>query len=113
MRSIERTCIVIKPKQPFLDWILSVDDDPEFKPTLEEIRNDCRVLLIPEFDTLEEVDAFVKDHYLDIFEMELEGWYLNEDCWPQNRSYHLFKQWIDVEVHTEIIDILTDEYDES
>ena len=49
MFEINRTVLVVKPKQPFLAWALSLDD--EIKDlTLERLRRDCTAYLVPEIE---------------------------------------------------------------
>jgi len=102
MYIINRSIAIIRPKQPFLAWILSVEDDVGV--TLEELRNDANVLLIPEYDSQEDALEYIYTNYENIFEMELEDWYTVEECWPENRSLKFFKEWFDVEIHQMIID---------
>ena len=49
MQSINRTAVVIKAKQPFVDWINSSPDDSS-NYTLEQIDKDNLTFLIPEYD---------------------------------------------------------------
>ena len=37
-----------------------------------------------------------------IFCRELEGWHTDEEAWPQDRSFKVFKQWFDIQ-HYEIV----------
>jgi hypothetical protein len=46
-RDINRSLLVVRPKQPFFDWIQSVDYDAGL--TLERIRNDPQTYLVPEY----------------------------------------------------------------
>lgn len=53
MLDINRGLIVVKPKQPFLDWLHSLDlDDSELQ--LETLRADTNAYLIPEWESDEE-----------------------------------------------------------
>jgi hypothetical protein len=49
MQRINRTAVVIKPKQPFVDWLNQIPyEDHDY--TLEKIRDENTVFLIPDFD---------------------------------------------------------------
>lgn len=52
MQSINRTAVVVRPKQPFVDWLKSLPDD-DFDYTLEQVSTDNLTFLIPEFDSPE------------------------------------------------------------
>lgn len=57
---INRNAVVIKAKQPFVDWVNATPKADEEKGhvfTLAEINADCEVLLIPDYDSLEESRA--------------------------------------------------------
>ena len=47
MSEINRSLIVLKPKQPFLDWAHSLDEERN-KFTLQELAHDSIAYLIPE-----------------------------------------------------------------
>ncbi len=49
-----------------------------------------------------------------IFEMELEGWCLDDEKWPSIRTLGVFLEWFTVEFHSMVIDLsgdpLVDDY---
>ena len=105
MKTINRALIVIKPKQPFLDWLNSQADAPEFEMTLEGLRNEeCTAILIPEFDEYDDVWKVVEGIAPEIFEIELSGWWQVPELWPQNRDFNTFKEWFDIEIHSMVGD---------
>lgn len=108
MLLIDRAVAIIKPKQPFLDWLNRMPDPPA-ELTLEELRIDCTVLLIPEYADTAEGQSFIKGIYDQIFAMELDSWYRDEALWPSHRDYATFLDWFDVEIHSEVIDALDGE----
>ncbi|MBM3129766.1 MAG: hypothetical protein FJ009_14225 [Chloroflexi bacterium] len=105
MLLIDRAVAIIKPKQPFLDWINRTPDPPA-ELTLEELRTDCTVLLIPEYDDPAELQSFLTGIYEEIFAMELDSWDRDEAHWPSHQDYATFLDWFDVEIHSEVIDAL-------
>jgi hypothetical protein len=74
MFKIDRSLMVVKPKQPFLDWAQSVQYE-EGLSLDEHIRHDSLVYLIPQI--LEKADHLrvLKWCYEAVFEAELEAWY--------------------------------------
>jgi hypothetical protein len=108
MDAINRAVAIIKPKQPYLDWANSLPD-PSENLTLEELRTDCTALLIPEFAHKDDEEAFLKEIYAAIFEMELDAWYRDDTLWPRKRDYQTFRDWFDVEIHSTVIDVLEEE----
>jgi len=101
---INRTAAIIRPKQPFLDWLNTLPN-PLKDLTLESIRQEAIVFLMPVYDTNEEVLEIVYSDWDLHFEEQLEGWWKRENEWPQNRSLEMFKAWFDVEICSEVVNM--------
>ena len=81
MYAIDRNVVLSKPKQPFSNgWNGLPENDLQL--ALENLRADCTVLLIPEFEELEQAIAYVDDLYEQIFEAELGSWCDERKLWP-------------------------------
>ena len=111
MEYVDRSLAVIKPRQPFFDW-LKETPDWDLDLTLETLRVDCSALLIPEFDEPEEAVAYIDDMFEQIFDMELASWCMDESIWPKKRTLKMFWEWFDVELHSTVIDT-ADEMDDA
>jgi hypothetical protein len=105
MYQVDRSVAVIKPRQAFLEWLKNMPGY-DLDLTLDQLRMDCTVLLIPEFGEPEEAVNYIDDIYLEIFEAELGSWNEDEATWPAGRSLRLFWEWFDVELHSTVIDTL-------
>ena len=105
MHSINRTAITIKPKQPFIDWINSAPDDGH-NYTLQEISRDNLVFLIPEYDTSDSTTRYIRKNYKTIFDWQLWGWITDEEYWPKNRTWKVFQEWFEVQVSSEVFDLV-------
>jgi hypothetical protein len=106
-RMINRTVVVIKPKQPMLDWI-NQNDEGGMVLTLEDIQRDSTALLTPDMGSDEEVHAYLHDLKPLLFEKELMGWYLHQEGWPEPRTAELFDEWFDLEIHSMVWDTARD-----
>jgi hypothetical protein len=108
MDTINRSVAVVKPKQPFLDWLNALpDSDQPF--TLADIQTDCTVLLLPEFGDDLQAQKFIKKIYPDIFGRELDSFCTDPDWWPSKRDYKTFLRWFDIELHSEVLDTLDED----
>ena len=97
-----------RPSQPFVDWINEADPYPDrIHTSLQSANEDCPVFLIHDF-ACEDIEAWLEQCYLYLFEEVLEQWYVDEALWPQDRTLALFKAWCEVEVHGIIIDLVDD-----
>ncbi|MGE5682546.1 MAG: hypothetical protein ACM34K_16895 [Bacillota bacterium] len=112
MYSIDRHLVIIKPKQPFLDWLKSLAEENS-SLVIEDIRHDNTAFMIPSNELIEQDQKYIKSIFPDLFEMELEEWSLDTDLWPGDRTYELFQEWFDTEIHTIVIDTLEDPVEKS
>jgi hypothetical protein len=109
MQFLNRSVAIIKPKQPFVDWVNSTDPNSDFKMTLEQIRSDPTCILIPEFVHPNEGQSYIKKHYNDIWHWSLYGYWTDEKAYPKSRTYKKFIEWFDVELGSEVLDFLDEE----
>ncbi|MEP7359047.1 MAG: hypothetical protein ABI847_17485 [Anaerolineales bacterium] len=104
--SLNRAAAIIRPKQPLLDWLRS-QPDWDFDLTLEEMRADeALVLLVPDYGTLDEARDYVARNFELVFSLELNGWYTDPNLWPASRTAAMFLEWFEVELHSQIADIV-------
>ncbi|QTE21543.1 hypothetical protein [Polaribacter cellanae] len=94
---INRSAIIVKPKQPFIDWHNNLYPDSK----MDEI--DIDIYLVN--DAIEDLEKFLKKKFDKIFTMVLEDWHTNKKEWPQRRNYKMFNQWFRVEVSETIYDL--------
>ena len=102
---VERSVAIIKPKEPFLNWVNKTFQDMPQELTLEGIRIDCNSYLIPEVAEIEDGINFVDEKFADLFAMEFASWTEDEDLWPKEFSLKMFWAWFDVEVYPTAIDL--------
>ena len=108
MHSINRTAVIIKPKQPFVDWLNSIPGD-NLDYALEGISTDNLTFLIPEHDRPEGSMNYIRKKYSQIFEWELWGWIRAEELWPKNRTWKIFQEWFEIEINSEVFDLVDGE----
>jgi len=106
--AINRIAIVIIPKKPFYDWLNSIEPGEGTDEEASEDK-DNTVYLIPDFDEQFEIEAYLKKICQRIFKNELASWYTDESLWPENRTWDIFKEWFDIEMHTVLYDTLDDD----
>jgi hypothetical protein len=99
---LNRSAIAVTPKQPFLDWLNSVETDNT--RTLDQLEK--TLYLIPDYEDPEEAESLLKVGYEGIFNRELFAWHMGEKSWPKDRSFELFKAWFDVEFFDTVVDIV-------
>jgi hypothetical protein len=97
---INRNAFIIKPRQPFIDWLKKIDGNSLFPHQIDE-----NIYLIKEKDSSEDAEKWLLKNFEKFFEMELEAWLSNEKLWPSNRNYKMFREWFDVFHHSMIYDL--------
>jgi len=92
---LNRSAVVVRPKQPFLDWLKSVDDSglPEVTPDQLE----KTLYLVPDCSDPADAEKVLKRVCEEIFCRELEAWYTDEEAWPRGLSLGKFREWFDIE----------------
>ncbi len=93
---INRSAIIIKPLQPFIDWCSKL-----YPEDLDDI-SATRTYLISE--DIEDIDSWLAKKFDKLFSFELESWHTNKKEWPQKRNYKMFKEWFQIDISTMIYD---------
>ncbi|WP_136247287.1 hypothetical protein [Halomonas borealis] len=95
MKLLNRSALSIRPTQHFVDWVNDLeptqgDDDL----SLGDVERESTVYLIPEMDTPEALEGFVRERYLEILETELRAWEEDERQWPETLDWALFQRFL-------------------
>ena len=98
--SINRNAIVVKAKQPFLDWLNKVDS----KYPITQL-DEGTIYLIREKDSNKAIENWLKRNFDQIFQNELNDWFTDQTTWPTQRTFKLFKEWFEYEMCSMILDL--------
>ena len=101
---VNRSALVVRPQQPFLDWVNAVDP-ADSKVTLQNVVDDPTIYLIPECGTEKDLANVLRLIYEEIFEDQLCAWYTDRECWPQDRSFAVFRRWFEWQWHSMVVDL--------
>lgn len=98
---INRGVVIVRPKQPYLDWAARVGDsgivpDPDGEQT---------VYLVPSYEDRDTALEILREVHMAIFENELHAWHTDEAAWPRGRNFEMFKAWFEVELHSVVEDL--------
>ncbi|MFN8178236.1 MAG: hypothetical protein U0167_09915 [bacterium] len=103
IRVVNRSAAVVRPREPFVRWVMSIDDsDPDLEG---EVRSQASVYLVPPDPNEEEEAAPLSLWFVEVFDRELEGWYLDESLWPQSRDIETFLEWFEVTTESVVVDL--------
>ena len=104
MKTINRSALVVKPAQPFLDWLHRVDPTSTHL-RLDDLRLEPTIYLLPEWDTEDEALQLLAEVSNEIFEEQLNGWYRVPSLWPEDRELNAFLRWFDCSFHSLVVDV--------
>ncbi len=103
---LNRGVLILRPKQPFIDWAKSLTDDEGLAP---DPSGEQTAYLIPDCESEEELADFLDMVHGDLFERELGCWGVDPATWPEERNLTMFHDWFQIEVHTVVEDLVADE----
>jgi hypothetical protein len=104
MDMINRSAIVVKPAQPFLDWLYRVDQTSAHL-TLDDRRHEPTIYLLPEWESKEKALEHLREVSNSIFEEQLNGWYRAPSVWPSERDLNTFLRWFECSFHSMVVDL--------
>ena len=103
---INRAALIVRFKQPFVDWVNGVDKTPHRNSIkLQEVNDDTSVFLISN-EMAAQFDRWLKRNHRPLFEEILEEWYTDASLWPESRTLEEFNAWFDIELHCMVLDTL-------
>jgi hypothetical protein len=98
---INRSAIILKPQQPFIDWYFNLN--PEDELSFEDDIKKTNIYLVD--DRIDDIEKWLIKKFDKFFMMELDEWCSVKKNWPQKRNYKMFKQWFQVDVSAMIYDL--------
>ncbi len=98
---VDRSSVSVKPKQVFIDWVRTFSPDE----SVESISEIAGAYLVKEMDNDEDVENWLKKNFDKIFTIELEEWCDDKRKWPQHRSYKMFRDWFEIQIHSMVLDL--------
>src|SRR5688572_3091269 len=98
--NVRRTALILTPKKPFCDWVKSMYPEDDDSDAFDE----HDVYLLPDYETQEEMERWLKRNFDWLFCEQLNNWYTDENGWPSKRTFKIFKEWFDYSLHTMVWD---------
>ncbi len=101
---VNRWGILVRAKQPYVDWANSFDDDGPTM-TLDARRSIPTLYLVHEHEGADLRKLIVDWYWEAIFDLQLVSWMRDMSTWPENREVEMFYEWFEVELVTELVDL--------
>ena len=105
MATLNRSVVIVKPRQPYLEWTRADDAEGLASSVYGAMRDEPQVYLLPEYE-----DPLVQQEVLDvfwpaIFEAMLECWVTDEALWPNGRTRAMFDKWFEIQMCSLVQDL--------
>lgn len=100
---VNRGALILRYRQPFLDWINAADPSPSAPLTMDDVALERTVYLV-ECEDEQELEAWLVRNHRTLFEEELFGWYTDPALWPRDRSLAALRRWCSFEFHSVVAD---------
>ena len=104
-RTINRAALIVRPRQPYVDWANSMDDDGP-KADLRKLREQPSIYLVEVVDFLGDFPDLIDKYWAWVFREQLNGWMRDPELWPEGLTREMFLEWFDCELSTMIWDML-------
>lgn len=100
MKLVNRSYLIVRPKQAFWDWANPLQDDVSFS---EEDDVESNVYLVEEdfYDLM----PVLEKNYKRIFVNELSAITEEQTAWPEKVNFDLFLEWFDIDFGSMVVDL--------
>ncbi|RVU43981.1 hypothetical protein EA187_10475 [Lujinxingia sediminis] len=105
MRRVNRCALVVRPSQPFVDWVRQVDRDYAAGLSDEDLLASDEVFLTPLFHVPEDTEEYLEKNATRVFEAMLHRWCYDPRKWPKERGWGVFQEWLNYEVAVDLHDL--------
>ena len=102
---INRSVVVVRPRQPYIDWANSMDDGGPLG-NLEDMRQDPPAYLVDNVESREDLSRVLDFCWEPIFEEQLGRWMRDPDVWPKQITREIFVEWFDCELYVMVWDVV-------
>ena len=110
MRVINRTAVTLVGAKPYLDWTLEKEADfNRGALTVARAKTYGTAFLLPELELEEDVQEWIEENAVMLFEFALSAWTDDESAWPASRDLKTFREWFRIDIHNVVIDVAADE----
>lgn len=103
--TLNRSAMQLICKQPYLDWVNSLDPTQSGSWTLEQLNEDNDTFMIPQFVDPRDSIKWVEERWYVFFDNMLFNWDADEAVWPESKTLKMFHEWFDVQIHSLVWDI--------
>ncbi len=109
MALVNRSAVLVRPREPFLRWAKQDDTTGIAETVFEDLRKVPTTYLIPGDEDVLDARDLIMASWPAVFEAMLEGWVVVPEMWPPNRTWKMFEEWFEIEVSECVYDLVEGE----
>lgn len=102
--TINRSVLIVRPKQPYIDWANSMNDGRPLAD-LKSMRKNPNPFLVDEIFYQDDLTHIIDEHWETLFEIQLNNRMRDPDVWPEVLTREMFEKWFDYELFDMVWDI--------
>jgi len=105
LNSLNRSAVIITPKQSFLDMVAHISGEKPEKEASPLTEDESTIYLVEKADLDElTMEERLSDCYKDIFFEELEDWFADTSRWPEDVTWKEFEFWFNISFQSVVLD---------
>lgn len=105
MEMVNRSAVIVKPRQPYLKWTRQTDAEGLAESVFETFDEDPSVYLLPGYEDPVSQQRVLERFLPLLFEGLLKDWSLEEATWPKDRTFERFCEWFEVQMSSVVDDL--------
>ncbi len=106
MGLLNRSAVVVRPREPYLRWAKQDDSTGIAERVFEKLRSVPNAYLIREDEDVEDPADLIRAACPDVFEAMLECWVTDPKMWPRKRTWEMFEEWFETQVCESVHDLV-------
>ena len=106
---INRNALVLRPRPELIAWANYVFPEDPIRFEDMDQHDEQDILLIPDFDSVEESLEYIRDNCEGILSVLLEDWCLDKADWPSPLDWALFERFYDYQIETSVTDTVEED----
>lgn len=110
--TINRYALLLRPSEALVQWVNAIFPDDPIVYEQKMLHDNTDIYLIPEMDSIEEAEVWLKENYLEILENILEDWCEDTDEWPEKLNWEAFEKLVEYTLQANIVDVVSAEEDD-
>lgn len=109
METINRTAVTITFKEKFMDWLNQLPDRGDLVFTMDMLNESKPIYLIPNHEDDDKDQRWFNRRKVEFLEEAFESYCTEPKWWPEIRSAKTFDQYLSVEFHCMVWDVVDNE----